>query len=127
FDPATGGASGAIEISAASGQSGNRDRDRDMQSKVLESSAYPEIEFTLAHRGASALMLGGTLRLHGTDHEVTLPLKVSVSGSTFQATTEVEIPYVAWGMKDPSNAILRVSKTVQLEIETAGALTWPKE
>jgi len=134
FDPATGSASGAIEISAASGQSGNRDRDRDMHSKVLESSAFPEIEFTpahlagtLAHSGASTLMLGGTLRLHGTDHDVTLPLKVSVSGSTFQATTEVEIPYVAWGMKDPSNAILRVSKTVQFEIETAGTLTWPKE
>lgn len=131
FDPATGSASGAIEISAASGQSGNRDRDRDMQDKVLESAIYPQIVFTpahlagtLAHSGASTLTLDGTLRLHGADHALALPLKVTVTGDTFQATTEIEIPYVAWGLKDPSNALLRVSKTVKIAIDTAGTLAW---
>jgi hypothetical protein len=64
----------------------------------------------------------GILRLHGQDHEVTLPVKISIQGGRFNATSRLSIPYVGWGMKDPSNVILRVRKTVELDLRVAGTV-----
>ncbi|MFI5268233.1 MAG: YceI family protein [Chloroflexota bacterium] len=132
FDPATGAASGAIQIAAASGISGNAGRDRDMRQKVLEAATYPEIVFTpshlrgqLARTGPSQVSLDGQLRIHGAEHDLTLPLQVTVHGDRFEASTAVEIPYVAWGIQDPSNALLRVGTSVKLQIATAGTIAWP--
>lgn len=36
-----------------------------------------------------------------------------------------EIPYLAWGMKDPSNFLLKMNKTVQMSVETSGILSKP--
>jgi hypothetical protein len=62
------------------------------------------------------------LRIHGQDHDVTLPAKVSVENGHFMATSHLSIPYVKWGMKDPSTIILRVSKTVELDLRVAGTI-----
>jgi len=35
-------------------------------------------------------------------------------------TTHIEIPYVQWGLKNPSNFLLRVSDKVAIEIEATG-------
>src|SRR5256885_1853454 len=43
FDPATGAASGEIVLDAASAETGNASRDRDMHGKILESGKHPEI------------------------------------------------------------------------------------
>jgi len=133
FDPAGGAASGRIEIGAASGKSGNDARDRDMHTKVLETERYPDIVFTprqltgtVAAEGTSQVSLQGTLRLHGEDHAMTLPLEVTIHGGQFTASTKATIPYVAWGLKNPSNAVLRVDKSVALTITTAGQITWPR-
>jgi len=32
------------------------------------------------------------------------------------------LPYVAWGMKDPGNFLLKVSTSAQMTIETSGPL-----
>ena len=42
--------------------------------------------------------------------------------TTCAATTHFSIPYVDWGIKDPSNFIFRVDKTVDLEIVAKGAI-----
>lgn len=132
WDPRTGAASGELAITASTGQSGNTDRDRDMQTKVLESEKYPDIVFApsqvqgnVSRSGDSAVTLLGTLRLHGGEHEISLPLHVHVEGGRFTATGALDIPYVAWGLKDPSNFALRVAKVVKLKFNTAGDLTWP--
>jgi polyisoprenoid-binding protein YceI len=130
FDPSSGSASGAAVIDAASGASGNDGRDRRMHREILESDKFPEIVFTpkrikgaLAAEGASKLEVAGQIRLHGQDHEVTLPIEVVSGGGKMQLTTQIVIPYVQWGLKNPSTFVLRVSDKVTIDIRASGRVT----
>ncbi|HVW06987.1 MAG TPA: YceI family protein [Bryobacteraceae bacterium] len=130
FDPDTGAASGEIVVDTASAESGNGARDRKMHDSVLESVKYPEAVFTpsriegkLNLNGSSDIKLQGTFRIHGAAHELTLDVKSQIAGGQINADLTFGIPYVAWGMKDPSTFVLRVSKTVQLTAHVAGAIT----
>ncbi len=123
FDPATGVAGGLLTVDAASGDSGNKTRDHKMNKEILETDKYPEATFVpkrivghLAMQGASQVQVQGTFRLHGADHEITLNIPAQVNGSQVQMRTQFDIPFVQWGMKDPSTFVLRVNKDVQLSI-----------
>jgi polyisoprenoid-binding protein YceI len=129
LDPATGKAEGLIVIDAASGRSGNNSRDAAMRNDVLESSRYPEIRFTPQRfeRLDSAadeihLAVHGLLALHGTEHEITLPVVARLLGDQVTFTTHFLVPYVAWGLKDPSLLIFRVAKEVAIEASGVGHL-----
>src|SRR6185312_15682270 len=80
WDPESGVATGAVLIPAASGNSGNADRDRDMRDKVLRAGEYPDIIFTPARlsgtpaaAGVSHVTLHGSLQMAGTVHPLDLP------------------------------------------------------
>jgi polyisoprenoid-binding protein YceI len=127
FDPAAGKLSGLIVFDATSGQSGNDGRDSKMHREILESQKYPEISFTptevqgpVKAEGDSRVQVKGALRLHGDDHEITIPVDVRISGSELSLDTNYSIPYIAWGLKNPSTFILRASDTVQLSIQAVG-------
>ena len=116
-------------VDATSGNSGNDGRDSKMHREVLESQKYPEIVFTPAQvkgtlnaQGPSQLEVSGTFRLHGQDHDLTLPFSVPVTGSQATATTHFAIPYQKWGLKNPSTFILRVKDTVELDVRATGHL-----
>lgn len=127
FDPKTGGAMGEIVVDAASGESGNHDRDADMHSKVLESSRYPEIAFlprhvtgSLAGQGKSSLQVQGVFKIHGVEHDFTLPVTVEKNGDAITAGTSFAVPYQDWGMKNPSKAFLHVDNKVDVSISAVG-------
>ncbi len=127
FDPSNGKISGAIVVDATSGDSGNNSRDKKMHREILESAKFPEIVFTpmqmigmVAADGASKVEVSGRFRLHGQDHDVTLPIDVQADGRSLQITTHIEIPYVQWGMKNPSNFLLRVNDKVTVDIQATG-------
>jgi polyisoprenoid-binding protein YceI len=129
FDPSTGKMEGAIAVDAASGDSGNGSRDSRMHREILESSKFTEIVFlpehmsgNLAAEGASKLQVSGRFRLHGLEHEVTLPVDVKAEGGNLEITAHLDIPYVQWGLKNPSNFFLRVSEVVGIEIHAQGRL-----
>ena len=129
FDPESGAAEGEIRIDATKGESGNKKRDKTMHEKVLESGEYPlflfraeRVEGTLSASGTSTLSLKGTVTVHGATHPLTLPVTVSVDGEHLSAKTTFPIPYVAWGMKDPSWFILRVAKEVEVTVQAEGTL-----
>jgi len=127
FNRATGSAIGSVVIDATSGETGNRKRDRNMHRDVLMSERYPEITFTFTRivgavrlHGESNVQVEGVLRLLGNDHPITLPVKVQANVGELHATTQFTIPYVAWGLKNPSTFLLHVADEVELEIVAAG-------
>jgi polyisoprenoid-binding protein YceI len=127
FDSSTGKISGSIVVDATSGDSGNNGRDKKMHREILESAKFPDIVFTpgqitgtVAAEGASKVEIAGQFRLHGQDHEVTLPIDVKADGHNLQIATHIEIPYVQWGLKNPSNFLLRVSDKVAVDIQATG-------
>ncbi len=130
FDSATGSASGELVVDAASGESGNGTRDKKMKREVLETDKYPTIVFapqhltgTLAPNGGSQVQLQGTMTLHGQPHPMTIVVPVQVSGTQASAYVHFEVPYVDWGLKNPSTLFLRVSKTVDIDVRAVGTLT----
>jgi polyisoprenoid-binding protein YceI len=129
FDSDTGGASGQVVVDVLSGNSGSEARDRRMHASVLQSPKYPEavftpdhVEGTLAPSGTSNIKVHGTLSLHGAPHELTMDVHATATADELRTAIEFDVPYVAWGMKDPSNFLLKCSKTVRVSIEGTGSL-----
>ena len=130
FNPATGVTEGEILVDATTGESGNATRDKRMQDEVLESNRYPAIFFHPSQiKGAfeageatQDLVGVGTFNIHGADHPMELPLKVKVVSGAVTATTQFTVPYVAWGMKNPSKFLLKVSKQVEIDVTAKGTI-----
>jgi polyisoprenoid-binding protein YceI len=129
FDSAGGSASGQLVVEAASGDSGNKSRDRKMTREVLEADKFPDITFTsqqvkgtLAPTGVSQLQLEGVMTLHGQSHPMTLDVKAEAQGPTLSADTSFAIPYIQWGLKNPSVMFLKVSDKVDIHIHAVGLL-----
>jgi polyisoprenoid-binding protein YceI len=130
FNPGTGVAQGEILVDATTGESGDAARDKRMQNEVLESNRYPAIFFHpvqikgafKSSEGTQDLTSEGTFNIHGADHPLELPLKVQVASGTVTATTQFTVPYVSWGMKDPSRFLLRVGKQVEIQVTAKGTL-----
>ncbi len=123
FDSATGKISGEVVIDATSGQSGSEGRDRRMHKNILESQRYPEIVFVpdrvegaVAPQGASQVQIHGIFKIHGSEHEITVPAKVQAANGQITAAMHFTVPYVKWGMKNPSTLLLRVSDKVDIDI-----------
>jgi len=126
LDPATRGASGLISVDATTGESGNGARDRRMHREILESSQHPAITFRPTHVTGTLnpvttgpITLDGVLTLHGQDHPLQLAITLHRNGDVLTAETNFDVPYVAWGMKDPSTFIFRVEKQVHIDVSAA--------
>ncbi len=129
IDPATGKADGEIIVYATSGDSGNSSRDEKMHKAVLESAKYSEIVFqpTLmdgkpALSGTSDVKLHGVFSLHGGDHDLVVPVHAEITGDHWKGCAKFQVPYIQWGLKDPSNFLLKVKPNVDIDLELAGSL-----
>ncbi len=125
FDPDSGKASGEIVVDVASGASGSDARDHRMHKEILQSQRYPLATFTpdrvdgkLAPQGQSQIDVHGVFQIHGADHELTLRFQAKRTGGQYAASTHFVIPYVEWGMKNPSNFLLKVDKTIDVDVQT---------
>lgn len=129
FDPSGGPAAGEIVVDALSADTGNEGRDQDMHGKVLETDRFGAFvlrptetvgEVDLA--GTSEIELRGELEIHGGVHPVSLPTEVTLDGDRVTGRATLTVPYVDWGMKNPSKLFLRVKRFVEVEIDLAGTL-----
>ena len=129
FDPATGKADGSILVDALSGKSGNSVRDHRMTKDELKAPDYKTVAFaptrfsgTFNPTGDSTLQVHGLFTLTGTPHEIDVPMQVQVNGEQIHAVGSFVIPYVQWGLKDPSTFMIHVNKEVHVELDLSGTL-----
>jgi polyisoprenoid-binding protein YceI len=94
-----------------------------MTHSILEAGHYPEVRFSpktfsgsLVVSSSSNVTVAGTFLIHGQEHEVTIPMHVQMSADEMNATGTFLVPYVQWGMKNPSTFILKVNDKVQIDL-----------
>ena len=132
FDPATNSISGELVVDAPSGNSGSTGRDRKMHKEILQSVRYPEVTFRpdrvdgkVLASGRSAVQVHGMFGILGVEHEITVPAQVELAPDHWSLAVHFAVPYVKWGLKDPSTFILRVEKTVDIDLNARGPSPWP--
>ncbi len=128
-DPGTGKASGEIVADAKSGQTGNDSRDQKMHQEILETAKFPEIIFRVnkieglaPSSSKNEIKLDGTFILHGAPHDMTVPAEVEWTGNTWKGTAKFAVPFLAWGIKNPGNFLLKVSPTADVELALSGTM-----
>ena len=106
-------------------------RDSRMHKNILESGKYPEITFrpdrvegAVATPGASEVKVHGLFGIHGAEHEITATAQVELASDHWSLTAHFAVPYVKWGLKDPSTFILRAGKTVDIDLHALGPSPW---
>jgi polyisoprenoid-binding protein YceI len=129
FDSEAGTAWGEIALDARRAESGNAKRDKAMHRKVLESETHPLISFraerldgAVAPEGESSFRIVGTVTLLGVEHPLELPVVARVEGGQVDATATFPVPYVEWGLHNPSMMVLRVAKSVDVSVHVRGSL-----
>jgi polyisoprenoid-binding protein YceI len=128
FDTETGKAGGEIVVYATSGDSGNTARDERMHKEILQTQQYPDaifhptqVEGKVTRTGESKVQLHGTIQLHGQEHEIVAPVQAQLTADHWTGTASFDVPYIKWGIKDPSNWLLKVKPVVHVELEMAGS------
>jgi polyisoprenoid-binding protein YceI len=129
FDPDTGVASGEIRVDARSGDTGVGRRDRVMHAEVLASERHPLLAFRpervqVAERGADALSgrLFGRFEVRGVAHPLAVDFEGTRAGERAEVRVRFDVPWVAWGLPDPSNAILSVDDVLAVQLDARGTV-----
>ena len=129
FDPGAQKISGSVIVAAGSGDSGDKGRDKNMNTSVLDVAHFAEVTFapnsyqgTIAALGDSTIQVSGIFTLHGTPHDLTLPMQIHIDGTNLTAKGHFTVPYVKWGLKDPSIFVLKVAKEVDIDLTLSGQM-----
>jgi len=98
-----------------------------MHKDVLQSDQYPEITFIPQQVQGQVLPAGdfkvqvvGSFTMHGESHPLTLIVQANATGERLTANVTFSVPYVNWGLKNPSTLFLRVNSTVDIAIQAVG-------
>jgi hypothetical protein len=129
FDRAASRMSGIVVVGTASGKTGNEARDTRMKKQILKVQQFATVSFapqtysgTIPVSGDSTIQVSGVFTLLGTAHDLTIPMQIHLEGSKATAKGQFVIPYVQWGLKDPSLLIWKAEKTVQITLDLAGEI-----
>lgn len=129
FDPDTGTASGEIRVDARSGDTGIDRRDRVMHEEVLDSQGHPLLAFRperlkVAERSADALSgrLFGRFEVRGVAHPLAVEFEGKRAGERAEIRVRFDVPWVAWGLPDPSNALLSVDDVLSVQMDAGGTI-----
>ena len=133
FDPQTGKASGSIVVNTVSGETGNNSRDQRLHKEILETWKFAEATFRpsqidgqVSLTAPSDFKVKGIITLHGTDHELVADVHSDFTGDHWKGTAKFDVPYTRWGIKDPSNFLLKVRPVVNVDLELAGTKAGPQ-
>ena len=127
FDRSAPKMSGLVVVLAGSGKTGNDSRDKKMNKDILEIEQHATVSFepksyagTIAPSGDSTIQVTGTFALFGTPHEITIPILVHLEGTTATAKAHFVVPYVQWGLKNPSFLIWKADNDVAIDLFLTG-------
>lgn len=130
FDRGTPKMSGAVVVLAGSGKTGNDSRDKRMNRDILKAEQYATVSFVprtytgaIAQSGDSTIQVTGIFTLLGSPHEITIPILVHLEGATATAKTHFVVPYVQWGLKNPSFLIWKADDIVAIDLNLIGTIS----
>jgi polyisoprenoid-binding protein YceI len=130
FDPGSPNMSGVIDVAAGSGKTGNNSRDKKMDKDVLKVQQYPTVSFApktyvgaIAPSGDSTIQVTGIFTLLGTPHEITVPVQLQLDGAVETAKAHFVVPYVQWGLKNPTFLFWKVDNDVAIDLNLVGAVS----
>ena len=130
FDRNAPAMSGSVVVLAGSGKTGNDSRDKKMNKDILKVEQYAAVSFepktytgAIALSGDSTIQVTGVFTLLGTPHEITIPILVHLEGTTATAKAHFVVPYVHWGLKNPSFLIWKADDDVAIDLILAGRLS----
>ncbi len=123
FDRSTPKMSGLIAVAAGSGKTGNDSRDKKMYKDILKVEQYANVSFepksyagTISPSGDSTIQVTGIFTLLGTPHEITVPMQVHLDVAGATAKSHFVVPYVQWGLKNPSFLIWKADNDVAIDL-----------
>ena len=130
FDHSTANMSGLIAVVAGSGKTGNDSRDKKMNKDILKVEQHPTLSFEpktyagiIAPSGDSTIQVTGIFTLLGTPHEITVPMLVHLDGGSATAKGHFMVPYVQWGLKNPSFLIWKADNDVAIDLNLVGTIS----
>jgi polyisoprenoid-binding protein YceI len=130
FDRGNPKMTGPVIVLAGSGKTGNDSRDKKMNKDILKVELYATVSFDpqtytgdLAVSGDSNLQVTGIFTLLGTPHQITVPILVHLEGTTATAKAHFVVPYVQWGLKNPSFLMWKADNDVSVDLLLAGRLS----
>jgi polyisoprenoid-binding protein YceI len=130
FDRSNPKMSGSVAVLAGSGKTGNDSRDKKMNKEILKVEQNAIVSFepksyagAIAPSGDSTIQVTGIFTLLGTPHEITVPVLMHLDGTSATAKTHFVVPYVQWGLKNPSFFIWKADNDVAIELSLTGRLS----
>jgi polyisoprenoid-binding protein YceI len=130
FDRSVPKMSGSIVVQASSGKTGNDSRDKKMNKDILKVGQFATISFapkayngTIAVSGDSTIQVSGLFTLLGTGHDLTIPMQIHIDGSKATARAKFVVPYVQWGLKNPSLLIWKAENDVAIDLNLVGQIS----
>ena len=130
FDRSAARMSGSVIVLAGSGKTGNGSRDKKMNKDILEVEQHATVSFepksyagAIASSGDSTIQVTGIFTLLGRPHEITIPILVHLEGTTATAKADFVVPYIQWGLKDPSFLFWKADKDVAIDLSLTGRLS----
>ncbi len=129
FDRTASDIAGMIIVAAGSGKTGNGSRDKKMNKDILKVEQFAAVSFapkaytgTIAASGDSTIQVTGVFTLLGTPHNLTIPMRIHIDGPKATAMGEFVVPYVQWGLKNPSFLIWKAENNVEVEVNLVGEI-----
>jgi hypothetical protein len=130
FDHSAPKISGSVVVVAGSGKTGNGSRDKRMNKEILQVDQHTTVSFepksyvgAIALSGDSTIDVTGIFILLGTPHEITVPMLVNLEGTTVSAKAHFTVPYIQWGLKDPSFLFWKADNNVAIELFLTGQVS----
>ena len=129
FDRSNSRMSGSVAVLAGSGKTGNDSRDKKMNKDILKVDQYTTVYFApktytgpIAPGGDSTIQVSGVFTLLGNPHDLTIPIQIHTDGSKATVRAQFVVPYVQWGLKNPSFMFWKAENDVAIDLVLVGTM-----